>query len=534
MYRDSFSSTEDPENMPSKLRNLVGSHKLDIKIHLNSKKQTYTTLDKIDGHVTLTPAVDTSYDSVDIEFVGTSRTFVERLTTAAAVSGRAEAFHQFLKLTQPNLHRYGPEDGILKAGQNYQFPFVFVVPQQLLLRICQHRVHSPLIRDAHLQLPPSFGDRDNSGRPEGLDDISPEMTSIRYGVFAKVSKVKMSSSDEPSIVSLGSKARKVRIIPATEELPPLDVKEEDGEYLLRKEKAVRKGMLKGKLGTLVMEAAQPSSIRLKHHNNPDFRASTMATIMLRFDPNDETCAPPKLGSLANKIRVHTFFGSSARQNFPSKNGALLDLSQGMHCETIALSSRCMANVEWQKCDPSKPETLQRRDSACSLTPATIPAPTATYKDGIYYTARLLVPINLPENKAFVPTFHSCLISRIYTLKLDLSLPAGMGGNMDLKVPVQVSSQGNDGDASPGRRESISSDLEQDIGSGDSHDSSQFFEPRMLRVPSATFIGRSNIGSSLPSTPLDSPPIGDDLPPGYTPYAAPGPDNRGRRTSYGFY
>lgn len=492
--------------MPAKLRHFMQVQKPDIKITLNSKKRTYTTLDQIDGKVSITAPVDTPFDGIEIEFVGTSRTFVERLTTAAAVSGRSEAFHQFLKLTQPRLQDQYPEDQILKAGQRYDFPFVFVVPQQLLPRICQHKIHNPLVRDAHLTLPPTFGDKALASQSETVDDMAPEMASVRYGVFARVSRIRQ-QGEELHKLSVASKARRLRVIPATDEMPPLDVRSEETEYIMRKERSIRKGMLKGKAGTLVMEAAQPQSLRLRHSNNTEARTTTMATVMLRFDPAEDNLLPPKLGSLASKLKVSTFFASTARFNIPTKDRSPLDLSQGMHTEQINLSARCMANVEWAKIDPSKPEGLTRRDSACSTASVTmgdVPLPSEQYKDKMYYTARLLVPITLPINKSFVPTFHSCLISRSYTLKLDLGISTGgIGPSVELKVPIQISSEASSGDASPQR------DSFEESADVDAEDAADFFEPRHIRIPSEAFVGRSRIGSQAP--------VGD-APPGYSPFA----------------
>ena len=490
--------------MPARLRNLVQTQKLDIKINLHSRKKTYTTSDKIDGVVSVTALADTAFDAVEVEFVGTARTYVERLTTAAAVSGRAEAFHQFLKLTQPGLQQLYPEDRILRAGQTYDFPFIFVIPQQLLPRVCQHKVHNPAVRDAHLLLPPTFGD--DKDIVDEADDMAPDMASIRYGVFAQVSRVK-TSGDDTYKISLASKARKVRVVPAVDEQPPLAVGGDDAEseYVMRKEKTIRKSVLKGKLGTLVMEAAQPQSLRLRAPGQPESRTTIVVTVMLRFDPTDENATPPRLGSMSSKIKVLTTFASSARYNFPNRNLLMLDLSQGLHTEQLNLSSRCMANVEWRKVDPTKPATIERRDSACSMTAGETPQPSSTYKGRTYYTARLLVPVSLPTNKAFVPTFHSCLISRIYQLKLDLGLhTAGIVPSMELKVPVQVSSEGNNGEGSPPRDYSDSEDGVE----VDAEDASDFFEPRTVRAPSEGFVGRSRIGSQAPV---------DDAPPGYTPY-----------------
>jgi hypothetical protein len=520
------STSTEGFTMPNKIKNLVQAQKPEIKINFSTNQRVYTTLDRIEGTVTVIPPVDTPFDQIDIDFVGTSRTYVERLTTAAAASGRSEAFHQFLRLQQPGLHQLYPEDLVLKAGKIYEFPFVFAVPTQLLPRICQHSVQSDAVRDAHYHLPPTFGDKGLTSS-KNSDDMAPDMASVRYGVFVKITELR-TKGDDAWRSAIASKARRLRVIPAVEEQPPLDVHVEDGEYLLRKEKSIRKGLLKSKIGSLVMTAAQPQAFKMRSYNNPESRMSTMATVMLRFDPLDENSAPPKLGNLSSKLKVTTFFASTARNTFPTKHISMFDLSQGLHTEQLSLSSRCVANVEWTKQQPTSHE-LQRRSSTTSnssLETGDIPDASEGYKGGVYYTARLLVPISLPTNKAFVPTFHSCLISRVYTLKLDLSISTGgIGPSMEVKVPVQISSQDLVSDEYA-RRESINTGDDQEV---DVEDVSNFFtnvfEPRAIRIPSENFLGRSRIGSQAPTSeaPPQAPTAGaqppaPDAPPGYSPIA----------------
>lgn len=514
---------EDLFTMPTnRLRTFVQTPKPEISITFQSRKKTYTTLDRIEGFVTITAPVDTDFDSIDVEFVGTSRTHVERYTTAAAASGRQEAFQQFLKLSQPGMQQSYPEGQTLKAGVPYHFPFVFAVPQQLLLRSCQHGVENDVIRDAHYRLPPSLGDKELSAGQKTMDDMAPEMASVRYGIFAKVTEVKM-RGDDCWRSTLSSKARRVRVVPISEEHPPLDVHADDGEYTMRREKAIKKGMLKGKLGTLTMEAHQPQAVNVRSYDNPEARTDSMATIALRFDPLNAASLPPKLGSLCSKLKVNTYFSSTARRAVPTKARSLMDLTQGLHSEYLNLSSRCVANVEWKKHDPSKPEALQRRDSATSLTTGdtgatTIPDPSESYKGGEYYTAHVLVPLQLPKNRAFVPTFHSCLISRTYIVKLELSTSSvGPGGNLVLKLPLQISTEGFQGDDLE-RRESMSATgVDVDV-----EDVSGFFqnamEPRTTLVSAraasaAVEEGGPRRGSAAPS--YAAPP---EEPPGYSAFA----------------
>ncbi|KAK5689666.1 hypothetical protein LTR17_026183 [Elasticomyces elasticus] len=497
--------------MPWKLRSLMLPQKPDVKINLASRTKVFSTFDTMEGTVTIAALEDIHFDSVEIEFLGTSRTFVEQLTTAASISGRSEACHQFLKLVQPGLQEYYPENGILEAGKTYDFPFVFVVPQQLLPRMCQHKTHNPTLRDAHLQLPPTLGDREQSKACDVPDDMAPEMASVRYGICARISRVKWQEG-EMCRFSLGSRVRRLRIVPAMQEQPPLDAGGEKSDYTMRREKTIRKGMLKGKLGSLVIETAQPQCLRLGSNVNSDCTGiTTMLTVMLRFDPANENAAPPKLNTLATKLKVATFFASTARQQLPSKQALLLDISQGMHTEQLKISSRCVANVEWKKCDPIKPATIQRRDSACSDTQAwniavgVTPEPSEFYKCKSYYTARVLVPITLPKEKTFAPTFHSCLISRVYQLKLELTT-SGIGPSMDLKVPIQISADGTPIEGLLQRNSGGESSESRDV---EAEDVSNFFHTRTSRAPSEGFVGRSRIGSQAPMI---------EAPPGYSPFA----------------
>jgi hypothetical protein len=427
------------------------------------------------------------------------------------MSSRSEAFHQFLKLQQPRLDRLYPAEGILKAGQSYEFPFLFVIPAHLLPKVCQHKVATPEVHEAHLQLPPSFGDKDVLGKGETIDDMVPDMASIRYGIFARITK-KKEQGGETIKMSVATKVQRVRVMPAALEQPPLDVSQDSEQFVLRKEKTIKKGLLKGKLGTLIMEASQPPSLRLSPRSRSEGQATTMATIMLRFDPAEATSLPPRLGSLSNKLKVYTYYASTARSDYPRKANAGLDLSQGIYSDQVSLSARCVANAEWQKHDPTRPTNFERRDSTLSMssivTPNDTPAPSASYENGRpYYTTKLLVPITLPDTKTFVPTFHSCLVSRTYALKMELGLHAGINSSLKLRVPFQISCGGVQGDR--GRQASVISTIstESDEAPGDDEELPDFFEPRTIRAPSEELVGRSRIGSQAP--------IQEAAPPGYS-------------------
>jgi hypothetical protein len=484
-------------NMP-KLKSFVHSTKPEITIHLNSRRKIYSTMDKITGTVTIKPIVDIEFDDVEIDFIGTSRTFVERYTTAAAISGRSEAYHNFLRLSQPKLDEYYPEDRAartLRAGKTYEYEFLFKVPTRLLDRICKHKVNNTCVKEAHYKLPPSLGDHELSNKDGTLDDMAPEMASVRYGIFVRVVKFEGADRADAKSIHVAAKARRIRVVPAVEELPPLDVKgmlEDDvkTEYCVRKEKKLKKSFLMvGNLGTLVMEAAQPEGLRLSAADSGTGHNSITTTtmLMLRFEPAKGVTSPPRLDKLTSKLKSRTYFATSARHDFPKKADSEFDASRSVHGVTHDLITHSMGKFQWRAEDPAKrSDSPARRDSTVSVEEKRwIPGPSSTYTPGTaFWTARLPLPITLPTKKySFVPTFHSCLISRTYTLALSLSLQtAGLGGSIDLRVPVHLSAappENNEDSDAAGRRASVASaqlntDVEDDIQS--------FFAPRSLVNP----------------------------------------------------
>ncbi|MCJ1350270.1 MAG: hypothetical protein MMC33_000251 [Icmadophila ericetorum] len=431
-------------------------NKLIVNITLNNEQEdafvpSFTTLDKIDGIVSIISPFDLNFEDVHITFQGTVRTYVEKVATSASTTGRTQAHHHFLRLFQPIDEAHIPEGRIAKAGQTYQFPFTFVVPERLLPQSCTHSRASQHVHDAHLQLPPSFGDPMLASDGQTLlDDLAPDMTCISYALRVVVTrKQPYEASRKNSVVA--DTLRKLRIIPAAEIQPPLNITDyKDADYTMRKEKHLKKGIFKGKLGRLAVEATQPNSLHLPSIRGSPRPVTTMAVINLRFDPAEDNLPPPRLGTLVNKLKVSTFFATVPIRDFPTKSNIwLFDTQRSLYVDTVPLSCRCVASATWTTHDSSIPLAEQpRRDSAASefhntvIPPSTSSPPTAK----VFYTSQLLVPINLPTGKSFVPTFHSCLVSRVYTLDLSLSVhspgPTVSATNLHLKLPLQISVEAN--------------------------------------------------------------------------------------------
>ncbi|OJD35834.1 arrestin domain-containing protein [Diplodia corticola] len=514
-----------------KMRNFAMQGKPVIDISLNGETGSHgsyvtsvSTMDKLEGEVSVTAPRDTRFDDIEIAFVGQSTTYVDKFASAPTMSSRSDATHQFLKLRQPIDESTLPMPRIAEAGRTYRFPFTFVIPAHLLPRSCQ-RYGNDQVRAAHLQLPPSLGDTSIAGHcGKLLDDLAPEMARISYAIKVTVTRER---ETDAKVVTLVDKIKKVRVKPAFEEQPPLVVGSNDSEYRLRQEKNVRKGIFKGKLGRLVMETQQPRSLCIPGARIPvNGPITTSAKVALRFDPADENSLPPRLGSLSSKLRVTTYFATTPRRQFPSHEHVMLDMSQGTFTDTLPLSSRCMAGAQWTKHTPTAAEiaaasdpAISRRDSGisdCSAvsTGKNIPEPSASYVAGRpYYTANLLIPIELPANKTFLPTFHSCLISRVY--RLDLSLSVSTTSSISLKVPVQISAESSTEGASESASRAASQSLQSEMDAA----MNEVFAPRSVAPPSAEFLEGSQRMQA----------IGNAAPPGYEAADFAGMQTRGVET-----
>lgn len=470
----------------SAIANAIGLRKRsEVDIVLDGEPDfihSYSTFDEIKGHIEIKFEKDTSFHDLSITFEGVSLTYVEKIASTAPTTGRTTGKHTFLKVQQPINPDSLPEDGIFLGGTSYTLPFHFVVPERLLPFICTHKVDHEEMRKEHTQLPPSLGDPSVSGEGHVLmDDLAPDMSRIIYTIRARVTRFNAVGR----LLELVDKTQRIRIVPAREEAPPLNVDELESDHVMRKEKNVKKGLFKiSKTGRLVAETAQPKSLHLPH---PSKRTSepiaTMATVNLRFDPASPEDVPPQLDSIVSKLKVYTFFGAAPYKAIPEvrkcDNWSSL---HGIYPETISLSSRCLSTVSWVRHDGSERQSfsssseLSRRPSAYSTSStSSILEPSCAYQAGSpFYTAAILVPVALQNvsgsnrPKVLVPTFHSCIVSRTYALELNLSYrtPGASiaASHVVLKSPVQISAEGGERPVhGPESDEAILAEIEEQFG-----------------------------------------------------------------------
>lgn len=342
-----------------------------------------------------------------------------------------------------------------------------------------------------------MGDPDVSGFGGTLiDDLAPEMSKVIYMVKAKIVQIR---EPDGALSVITERTKKVRVKPAYEEQLPVTIYPNDIAYRIRHEKIIKRGLFKGKLGTLSAQGTQPKALLIpgarSSGNNP---ITTTAKLTLRFDPTDENSIPPTLGSVASKIKISTYYASAARHNFPLRSSIGSDDSQGLYQETLSLSSLCVASAQWQKHtaaeNPVTDKDIERRDSGisdCSTSSSDsgILGASKGYRGGCFYSAQIIVPIMLPLNKNFLPTFHSCLISRIYTVHLHISAQApGIGDpTLHLKIPVQICAEGSETGNENARARSAEANAAQVAQEADA-----MFVPRNVAPPPAVSEGANDL------------------------------------------
>jgi hypothetical protein len=316
------------------------------------------------------------------------------------------------------------------------------------------------------------------------NDLAPEMSKIHYAVKVKVMQNR--ERDTKDIV-LVEGAKKLRVVPAVAEAPPLRLEDGYDHYILSKTKILKKGMFSGKLGRITVSAAQTGALILPAPSlTSTVPAETMATIQLRFDPREESSEPPRLGGLTTKIKATTFFAAKPEHDLPTRINQVYDPVRSTYNTSVALSSRCVESVAWEKRQPS-----ERRNSEFS-TSSSDNSDNECNGNNDYYTATILVPISLPLTKAWIPTFHSCIVSRIYTLDLSLTIhtpgTAVPATTVLLRLPVQIAAAAN---------QTARAHLTAAEAAAELAEANEFFRPRVMEVPREEWVGNEETASELP-------------------------------------
>lgn len=259
------------------------------------------------------------------------------------------------------------------------------------------------------------------------------MISISYDIVARL-------WDEEG--SIASASKTVRVIPSSDIQAPFPV-EEDESCRLRDERLIRKGPFKKKSGIISMEAELPGPILYKDAAcRQNQEQISEAIVTLHLDLTDNGSTPPRLGALKTRFLITSYYGSRCRECFPTTQNTLHSPGQATYAAGIKVHNILCDKVGWYRVPHALPQVeslgtnhgRKRHDSFASAI-SFGSRRSSVAKTHCCYAMRLNIPIVLPKQMVLVPTFHSCLVSRTYTLQFHLEIEGSTA--IELEVPVIV-------------------------------------------------------------------------------------------------
>lgn len=489
----------------------LGFPKSDIQIHLKNhfKTKTYTSSSVVSGDVTISTQRDVRFDTIEIILLGSAKTKTD------GYSAPHESTYTFLKLIMPIPESVYPVPRVLESSRTLSVPFHFVLPNFLTLGACTHKVDSQHVKGQHLCLPPSMGSWARGNWEK--DDLSPQMADIEYTIRARVWKQPELQARPTKIMEA---VKSIQVLPTFPEDAPLSITKHDRLYCMSKTKSIRKNLLSTKLGRLTVSAEQPRAIMLR----PDGQVATgtAAQVDLRFEPVCAGTPPPKVTAVSSKITAHTYFsagpiGSAPNMGDFSKAG--VSDRRGVYSTSVNLPAAApLEKPTWiaqqarrdsgyftdtapentasegeEAEDEERQRQRERRQRRRSTTIANLVRPSKQQNQSpprtspVFHTATTHIPVScLPTSKKFfVPTFHSCIASRVYTLHVSLQVTAGTGGGnttLSLDLPLQIGVEPPQAVSGVGVAEELPSfeDAVEEAAVD------EFFRPRVLSVPQVAF------------------------------------------------
>lgn len=477
--------------LSSYARRLSLFSKPDMDIHIDNHfaKKVYSTSSTVAGHVSITCAADTPFDRVGILLLGTARSRFDGVSMPQATE------HTFLKLEMPIPAATYPVPRLFEAGATYKIPFHFVIPQALTTSACSHRVVNPTVHEHHTRLPPSMGSWDR-------DDLSPVMAQVEYAVRARLLR-----DEHAHTAKVFEAVHPINVLPQNDEDAPLSVSPVDSIYAMDKTKTLRKGILSAKTGVVHISATQPAPAMSSADGNSI--ADTSVAVDLRFEPANPDALPPKVAITASKITAQTFWSASGVTSLPNLGDGLRFQADGRG--VFPASSNLTSTTAQEKSWTQHIREQARRDSGygsestsesegLSSNKKSSKKAEAKKEGPLYHSTRVQVPVRLPaDKKMLIPTFHSCIVSRVYVLSLSVAMTSGNGSTVHttLRVPLQV------GVVSPEHnRATVDATglptFESATGGAEVDD---YFRPRVLAMPEVEFVhvlpGYNDISGARP-------------------------------------
>jgi hypothetical protein len=399
---------------------------LTLNIEVDDQR-TFTTRERIIGKLTIKPLIDTPFDKLEIKLQGISRTYGRRIVPHAPNARTVTTAHRFLELTQPDLAHCFPDDKVFRSGRRYDFPFEFAIPDRMLPATCRHVVESPGIHELHTSMPPSLGDR-QAGE---ANDYTPRRVSIKYRILVRVFKAE-GPAGHSKMEMLAFDSKRIQFMPS--DVLPMPAPEVPnhidhvGGYI-----PLRKLWVK-QLGNIAVTSVEASTFGVQKVHSGVWHSDLSGQVKfeLMFIPAFDGAEPPKQIELSGIFRTETTSAVSPLVQLPSTDPWLGPELDRHTAPSVILSSQAVGDISWTRI--SAAGKCPSYEALPSYRPPKHPCSSS------HYSADIVASLTAAVGCSLVPTFHSCLISRTYSIDLRLStrtLTFGSFSSMRLKVPVLV-------------------------------------------------------------------------------------------------
>ncbi|RGP68711.1 hypothetical protein FSPOR_5182 [Fusarium sporotrichioides] len=371
---------------------------VEITIDGHYESKIYTTGSTVQGSVKLTCQRQTTFQSIHIDLKGTTS------TRQAFQYGTPFITHTFLQIQMPISEEALPAGHVLEPGELYDIPFLFEIPENLSSKACSHQ--NKVVRERHLLLPPSLGSWVKN-------DLTGDSTYIDYVIRARLVLEKNGCGEE----KLVDRDISIKVIPLFPEQPPINVASLNSQYCLSQTRTIRRHLVGAKEGNLKASTTQPRpmTLDLDHLQVSD----SQLVIDLEYVPSSPRGTPPDMRIKGAVIETITSFWQGPVGHLPDHDEALTNTISPVApwMDSHPLLLRGFEEVNWEKlANPGHSEPS-------------------------IYKATMTQTFILPTEKLlFVPTFHSCTVSKIYRVRITLATGAH-GTTVCLVVPLQITSEG---------------------------------------------------------------------------------------------
>lgn len=341
-------------------------------------------------------------------------------------------------LILPNSWKGSTDDKKQSTGQArkdnspYRLNFTFVIPHQIPEGTrCSHPKKNLEVEQAHSALLPTFG----APWMDPNSAAAPDAVRVAYAIFVRVFG-NSQTEERPQILAVA--AKEIIIMPIISRFPSIDSfsLKMRATHTVDHGSGQQAGKLSAELSAIIIGLR--ASTNVGRPSRIEFR-----TAFEYIAKKDEQ--PPRVVSFSPALCVHTFYSTGPFEDIPDqwvsesyqrpRGGTVFTYK-----ERLQASERL--NLTWHEVSPNEPAVMrsggvgeQRSMHRCKATKRD----RQNHLFASHAICRIPIPFKL--SGYLTPTFHSCIISRTYSLLVDVSYPTSSGrapsNTMTLHGPVLI-------------------------------------------------------------------------------------------------